>query len=220
MGKRLSIGKQRSIGKRLSIGKQRSIGKQGAVLVAGWVLISAAIVALVRVQMGVAPYDVLNTAIAKQFDIAAGTASWLACAVLVMVAWLLGVRPGIGTIAGAVVVGGCINAGLTVIEVVDLFPVRVALFIVALGVMYLGVCCIILSGIGAGPTELVTLGLMRHNAPIRAARWAVEGVCLALGVVLGGSFGVGTLVILAVSGPTLAFLLPRVGRVLGLSIDR
>jgi uncharacterized membrane protein YczE len=196
------------------------MGKRIAVLVAGWVLVAMAIVVLVRVRLGVAPYDVLNTAIANQFDIAAGTASWFACAALVMVAWLLGARPGVGTVVGAFVVGGWINAGLSVVDVVDQLPLRIALFAVALGVMYLGVCCIILSGVGAGPTELVTLGLMHRGAPIRVARWSVEGVCLAIGVVLGGSFGVGTVITLAVSGPVLAFLLPRVSRVLQLQISR
>ena len=190
--------------------------KRVAVLCVGWVLIAVSIVALVRVRLGVAPYDVLNTAVAKQLGWAAGTASWLSCAVFVTIAFFLGARPGVGVVAGAFVVGGFINAGLAVVGDVHVLAIRVVVFALALCVLYAGVCCIILSKTGAGPTELVTVGLMRHGASIRTARWAVEGACLGLGAALGGSFGVGTVLILAVSGPVLAYLLPRAGRVLQL----
>lgn len=190
--------------------------KRVAVLCAGWVLIAVSIVALVRVRLGVAPYDVLNTAVAKQLGCATGTASWLSCAVFVTIAFFLGARPGVGVVAGAFVVGGLVNAGLAVVGDVHVLAIRVVVFALALCVLYAGVCCIILSKTGAGPTELVTVGLMRHGASIRTARWAVEGTCLGLGAALGGSFGVGTVLILAVSGPVLAYLLPRAGRVLQL----
>jgi uncharacterized membrane protein YczE len=190
--------------------------KRLTVLCVGWLLIAVSIVALVRVRLGVAPYDVLNTAVAKQLGWATGTASWLSCAVFVTVAFLLGVRPGVGMVVGAFVVGGLINGGLAVVGDVQVLAIRVVVFALALCVLYTGVCCIILSKTGAGPTELVTVGLMKRGASVRTARWVVEGTCLGLGAALGGSFGVGTVFILAVSGPVLAFLLPRAGRILHL----
>jgi len=190
--------------------------KRLTVLCVGWLLIAVSIVALVRVRLGVAPYDVLNTAVAKQLGWATGTASWLSCAVFVTVAFLLGVRPGVGMVAGAFVVGGLINTGLAVVGDVQVLAIRVMVFALALCVLYMGVCCIILSKTGAGPTELVTVGLMQRGASVRTARWAVEGTCLGLGAALGGSFGVGTVFILAVSGPVLAFLLPRASHILHL----
>lgn len=183
--------------------------RRGVALLAGWLLIAISIVVLVRVRLGVAPYDVLNTALAAQLGIAAGTASWLACATLVLLAAALGARAGIGTLVGAFVVGGLINTGLAHTAEVSSLPLRIALFVGALGVMYLGVCGIIVSKVGAGPTELVTIGLLHRGASVRTARWAVEAGCLVVGAGLGGSFGVGTLVIMLVSGPTLAYMLPR-----------
>lgn len=183
--------------------------RRGAALIAGWLLIALSIVLLVRVRMGMAPYDVLNTAIAARLGVATGTASWLACAVLVLLAALLGARPGIGTVAGAFVVGGMINVGLAATSDVQTPSVRLCLFVVALGLMYSGVCGIVVSQVGAGPTELVTIGLLRRGVSVRTARWSVEGGCLLIGAALGGSFGPGTIVIMLVSGPVLAFLLPR-----------
>jgi uncharacterized membrane protein YczE len=186
--------------------------RRALVLLSGWCLIALAIVVLVRVQLGVAPYDVLSTALAKQLNVAPGTASWITCSGCLGVAYMLKVIPGIGTLAGAFVVGGLINLGLNLVADIDPLVVRVPLFGCALIVMYLGVCCIIVSRVGAGPTELVTIGLMQRGLSIRAARWMVEGSCLIVGIVLGGSFGVGTVVLMAASGPLLGFLLPRVRR--------
>ena len=190
--------------------------RRALVLLAGWCLIAIAIVGLVRAQLGVAPYDVLNTALAKQLKVAPGTASWIACAVCVVVAYALKVKAGIGTLAGAFVVGGLINFGLSVAGEIDSLVARLLLFGGALIVLYLGVCCIIISRVGAGPTELVTIGLMKRGLSIQVARWVVEGACLTVGTLLGGSFGVGTVVLMAASGPLLGFLLPRIRRMVAL----
>lgn len=181
-----------------------------AVLSLGWLSVSTAIVAQIRAGAGLAPYDVLNTAVARQLSIQPGTASWLMCAVFVSLAWILGVKPGLGTLAGAFVVGGLINAGLSLTADPHGLVLRSVIFAASLAVLYFGICCIILSDAGSGPTELVTLGLVNQRFSLRSARWIVEGVCLCIGAVLGGALGVGTLCVVLVSGPALSFLLPRV----------
>jgi uncharacterized membrane protein YczE len=181
-------------------------------MVTGWALVAPSIVLLLRARLGVAPYDVLNAGISNRLGVAQGTASWIGCAALVVVALLLGVRPGLGTAPGALVVGAVINWCLAVTGDVNGLALRWSVFTAALAPLYLGVCCLILSRTGSGPTELVTRGLIKTGSSVRVARWVVEGGCLALGALLGGTTGPGTVVLLVVSGPVIAFLLPRVAR--------
>ncbi len=197
--------------------RKRTAVYSSAVLVAGWVLIALSIVMLLRAGLGMAPYDVLNTGIARRTGFSPGTASWLACVGLVAIALTLRSRPGLGTLLGAFSVGALINVGLDLAPQVSGTVPRYALLMISLVPQYLGVCCIILSRGGKGPVELVTVGLMRKGVSVRSARWLVEAGCLVLGVVLGGSVGIGTVVQLAASGPAIAALLPIVARVVGMS---
>jgi uncharacterized membrane protein YczE len=194
----------------------RDACRSAAVLVAGWLLIATSIVLLLRAGLGMAPYDVLNTGLANRLDMSPGTASWLACGALVLIALTMRSRPGIGTLLGAFAVGALINAGLDLVPTVDVTAQRYALLAFSLLPQYLGVCCIILSRGGKGPVELVTVGLMHKGMPLRHSRWLVEAACLLVGALLGGSIGVGTVLQLVASGPAIAALLPFVSRATGL----
>jgi uncharacterized membrane protein YczE len=184
--------------------------KQLQLAVAGWSFVSFAIVLLLRTKLGVAPYDVLNTGIAEKLGIAQGTASWLGCGVLVLIATLLGARPSLGTLAGSLLVGIAINAGLSIVGDFENTVTRWVVFFTATVQLYLGVCCLVLSRFGKGPTELLTMGLIKRGASIRGARWITEGGCLAVGSLLGGGVGPGTVLLVVASGPLLARMLPHI----------
>ena len=171
---------------------------------------------IIRVDLGAAPYDVLNVGVGKLLSIAPGTAMWLTGAVFVVIAWSLGERPGVATPAGFLAIGLIINISLAALpEISDLF-VRVALLVPALAALYVGVCLIIVSRLGAGPTEVFMLALTRRGLHLRYARWSIEAGCMVLGVVLGGPLGAVTVVILLAAAPTISALLPMIGRLSGL----
>jgi uncharacterized membrane protein YczE len=189
-----------------------------AVLLVGWVLVGITIPVLIRIDLGVSPYDVLNTAIGRHLGIQPGTAAWLSAAALLSAALLLGERPGIATFAGAFAVGAMVNAGLWLLP--DSLPVvlRVGLIPPVLLVLYLGVCCIILSALGAGPTEVFMLGLVHHGMSFHLSRWLIEAGCALVGAAMGGAIGLITGVMVFGAGPAIAMLLPRVSARVGLPI--
>jgi uncharacterized membrane protein YczE len=181
-----------------------------AVLLVGWVLVGITIPVLIRIDLGVSPYDVLNTAIGRRLGIQPGTAAWLSAAALLSAAFLLGERPGIATFAGAFAVGAMVNAGLWLLP--DTLPMvlRLGLIPPLLLVLYLGVCCIILSALGAGPTEVFMLGLVHHGMSFHLSRWLIEAGCALVGAAMGGAIGLVTGVMVFGAGPAIAILLPRV----------
>lgn len=184
--------------------------RQAVMALMGWLCVGGAITVLIRLNLGVAPFDVLNTAIGERIGYDAGVGTWISGAVLVSVAWVMGVRPGVGTVLGFFGIGWIINTALRIVPDIEPIGVRVGAVPVALAVLYLGVCFIIVSGIGAGPTEVLTLALHQRGMSLRAARWGVEFGCASVGWALGGSIGVLTAVITVVAGPCIGFLLPAV----------
>jgi uncharacterized membrane protein YczE len=65
------------------------------------------------------------------------------------------------------------------------------------------------SGLGAGPRDGLMLGLGRLGLSVRLARTAIEITVLVVGVLLGGTVGVGTLAFTFGIGPLVQIFLPR-----------
>lgn len=191
-----------------------------ALLIAGWALVAAAIAALIRLELGVAPYDVLNVGIGERLGIAPGTAMWLSGTVMVAVAWLLGRRPGPATPLGFLTIGLFINLLLPHVPEIATLPARVLVLLPVLVVLYLGVCLIIVSGLGAGPTEVLMLAIADKGLGLRTSRWLIELGCAVVGFVLGGPVGVLTVLLVVASAPIIALLLPVTRRILGARLHR
>jgi uncharacterized membrane protein YczE len=63
--------------------------------------------------------------------------------------------------------------------------------------------------LGVGPMEVVMLGLADRGVPLRWLRTAMEVGVAATGWALGGSIGLGTIVIALTLGHALAAVIPR-----------
>ncbi|WP_045739925.1 YczE/YyaS/YitT family protein [Actinoplanes rectilineatus] len=128
--------------------------------------------------------------------------------VLVVMAWLRGTRPGLGTIAQPVVVGLTISALLGVVGAPDGMAARLLLTVVALPVLALGVAGYLGSGTGAGPTEAAALA-WDPPVPFRWSYSLVQGGGALLGWFLGAAVGPGTFVVIFLLGPAVDLLLRR-----------
>lgn len=184
-------------------------------LVVGWVLVAVAIAALITLDLGVAPYDVLNVGIGGLIGVAPGTAMWITGTVMVVAAWLLGERPGFATPAGFITIGALINVTLPLMPDLDSWPAQAATLLTATAVLYLGVCLTIVSKLGSGPTEVLMLAIARHGTSVRTARWIIEIGCAAIGWLLQGPLGFLTVVLVVVSAPLIGALLPLTAELLG-----
>ena len=170
---------------------------------------------MVRAGLGVAPNDVMNTGLGDTVGWNVGTASWLTSAISMIIAWSLGRRPRLATVLGGVIVGLSINGTLAVIPAPDPLALRCAATGLGLVIVWAGITGVVSADVGAGPLELVMLGLMDRGISIRVARWGIELALLAIGVVLGGAVGAGTAIFALCTGPVLAFTLPRASARLG-----
>jgi uncharacterized protein len=178
------------------------------VLVTGLFVFAAAIVAQLESRLGLSPWDVLHQGIARHTPLSFGLANVCVSVAVLGVAWLLGARIGIGTVANALLVGSFIQA-LTAIGPVDRLSeaslgVRIGLLASAMPLIGIGSALYLGAWLGAGPRDsLMVVGGERTGFRLGIVRAALELAALGAGYALGGTVGVGTVVFALGVGPAL-----------------
>ena len=180
-------------------------------LFAGLWLFGFSIALMIRGNLGVAPWDVLTTGLEHWLPLSFGQIT-IVVSFVVLLFWIpVGERPGIGTLANAIVIGLAVDVSLAWLPVVDGWPARVALMLG--GVVLNGLAGAIYIGaqLGRGPRDGLMTGLSRRTGrSLRLVRSLIEVTVLAIGLVLGGTAGVGTVVFALGIGPLTQFFLPWV----------
>jgi uncharacterized protein len=178
------------------------------VLVAGLFVFAVAIVAQLESRLGLSPWDTLHQGLSRHTPLSFGIASVCVSLVVLLLAWRLGARIGIGTVANAVLVGSFIQ-GLTAIGPVDRLSesslgVRIGLLAVAMPLVGIGSALYLGAWLGAGPRDsLMVVGGERTGLRLGIVRGGLELLALAAGFALGGTIGVGTVVFALGVGPAL-----------------
>ena len=177
-------------------------------LLVGLFLFALAIVCQLESELGLSPWDVLHQGIAEHTPLSFGAANICVGLVIVTVAWALGAKIGVGTVANVVLVGGFIIA-LTAIPAVDHLSehglgLRIILLVLAMPMFGIGSALYLGAWLGAGPRDslMVVLG-QRTGFRLGIVRAGIEIAALGAGWALGGTIGVGTVVFALTIGPAL-----------------
>lgn len=187
-------------------------------LLAGTVMAGIAVAVLLDTSLGLAPVDAMFTGISRHTGISVGTALIGACAVMVVVSWILGVRPGIGTLISFVGIGLIVDAttgflhssGWTVSD--NDWPVRAAVWVVAAGVLACAASCLYASALGASPYDQFVQSMGRFHLSIPVARLIVDAAVLLTAYLLGGAWGIGTVGLLLIFPIVLRYAMPVAAR--------
>src|SRR4029079_2698237 len=159
-----------------------------------------------RAGLGLDPWDVFHQGLARHTGMTIGVASAVV-GVAVLLAWIpLRNRPGIGTIANGVVIAVRVDAGLLVLSTPTSMPVRVAMMVGAVVLNAIATVLYVGAGLGPGPRDGLMTGLVvRTGLSVRLVRTGIEATVLAVGLLLGGTVGVGTLLYAFGIGPLVQF---------------
>jgi len=186
-------------------------------LVLGLFLFAAGVVALLESRLGLSPWDVLHQGLQRHSPLSFGEANIVVGAVVLVAAWLLGARIGIGTVANAVLVGTFVQ-GLTALDAVsglagDPLATRLVLVFAGLALMGGGSGFYIGAGLGAGPRDsLMVVGARRTGIRLGVVRATLELGALVAGIALGGTVGLGTVVFAVGIGPAIELSFWLLGR--------
>lgn len=180
-------------------------------LLVGLWLYGTAMGMLVRSELGLDPWDVFHDGVRRMTGLSFGTVVVLT-GVVVLLLWVpLRQRPGLGTILNTVLVGVATDATLAMLATPEGLVARWGLLVGGIvlnglaGAMYIG------SQYGPGPRDGLMTGLsQRTGGSIRLVRTLLELAVLALGWLLGGVVGLGTVLYALLIGPTIQLFLPYV----------
>jgi uncharacterized membrane protein YczE len=177
--------------------------------IAGLAMFGVGISLLIEAHLGAAPWDVFHTGVSELTGISVGTVIVLV-GLLLLLLWIpLRQKPGVGTLLNALEIGLVVDLVMPIIPDTGAVVVRVLYLVVGIVVVAIGSGLYIGSGLGAGPRDGLMIGLGRLGLSVRAARTAIEVTVLVVGVLLGGSVGIGTVAFTFGIGPLVQIFLPR-----------
>ncbi len=164
---------------------------------------------MINANLGLGPWDVLHQGVNIHTGIPIGTAGILLGA-LMMLLWIpMRERPGIGTFANMVLIGVTIDLTRLWLPEPDLTWQKLVFLGVGTFLFGPGSGLYIGAGLGAGPRDGLMTAIARRGVSVRRVRTGIELSALALGFVLGGSVGLGTILFALTIGPNVQFFLER-----------
>ena len=177
-------------------------------LMVGLWLYGVAIALMIESTLGASPWDVFHLGVARHLPVSFGVVMILAAAV-VLLAWIpLRQMPGLGTVANALLLGPFADIALAMIGTPEALPVRAAYLIGGVVLCAFATALYVGAQLGPGPRDGLMTGFARRTGySIRSVRTAIEITVLVIGVSLGGTAGLGTIVFALGVGPVTQFFL-------------
>jgi uncharacterized membrane protein YczE len=178
-------------------------------LYVGLFLYGLAIAMIVRGELGVSPWDVLNQGLMHLTGWSFGILVVLTSGVVLLLWIPIRQKPGFGTVMNALLVGPAADFGLWLIpEGLDLW-VRILLLPAGIVVLAIATGLYIGGQFGPGPRDGLMTGLHRVTGwRIWIVRTGIEVTVLTIGWLLGGNVGVGTLLFALTIGPLCGWTIP------------
>lgn len=185
------------------------LGRRLSQLVVGLWLYGLSMAMMIRAGLGLDPWDVLHAGLAERLGISFGAVVTIVGA-LVLLAWVpLRQLPGLGTVANVAIIGLATDVGVALLPAPDERISQVLLLCAGVllngiaGAMYIG------AQLGPGPRDGLMTGLAaRTGVSLRAVRTGIEVTVLAIGFLLGGPVGLGTVLYAVSIGPLVQSMLP------------
>lgn len=179
-------------------------------LFVGLLLYGVAIKMNLHANVGVPPWEVLHTGINRVLGWPLGMVILVFGLIVVGFSHFVLREPvGIGTVLNGVMIG-------LVVEALDLpelsLPMRWASFFFSILLLGFATGFYVSAKMGAGPRDGLVIGMARViNKPVAAVRVGIELSVIAIGMLMGGAAGLGTLLFALLAGPAMSFGLELFG---------
>jgi len=175
---------------------------------------------LVDAALGNAPWTVFAQGVSVRSGLSIGVATFFT-SVAVLLLWIpLRERPGLGTVANAVVIATALQVMIEVLPGPEAFGWRLLQVIVGIALVGVGSGLYLTTNLGPGPRDGLMTGIhVRTGIAVTPVRLGIEVVVLIVGWLLGGTVGLGTLLFALLIGPSVGYGLRLVGWVAGARSD-
>lgn len=185
------------------------LGRRLPQLYVGLVAYGVSLGLMYRGDLGLAPWDVLHSGLTQHFPITIGQAVVI-MSFVVLVFWIpLREKPGLGTISNALIVGMSADATLALLDRPDNLVLRVGLMVGGIVLCSFATALYIGAQLGRGPRDGLMTGLARRTGlSLRLVRTGLEVTVVVIGLLLGGTLGLGTVLYALAIGPLTQLMLP------------
>ncbi len=188
---------------------RRPLDRRLAQLVPGLFLFGAALALTVEAALGTNPWTVFHQGAAERLGLSIGTLVILTGAALLILAIPLKEPIGLGTVLNVVLIGIAVDITLAIVPDLDQMVWRLLALGVAPVLLGLASGLYIGAGLGPGPRDGLMTALERRGMKVSTARTLIEMTALAVGWLLGGTVGFGTVYFAATVGHWVRFFLAR-----------
>lgn len=175
----------------------RGYVRRFALLTGGVIISAVSITMILQANVGLDPWSVLQSGMAKSFGISYGVASIIVGAAAIGIAVFFGESFGVGTLANTVICGLLVDGLLYlgwIPQMTEFWP-GIAMLLAGLEVLSIGTWMYLKSAMGAGPRDALMVVLARKTRrSVGLCRAAVEILVILLGWWLGGQVGIGTVI--------------------------
>ena len=161
----------------------------------GLLIYGLAVSMVVNAKVGIPPWDVFAQGISIQLNTSYGVAS-IIVSVIVLLFWIpLKVKPGIGSIMNAILIGLWADFWTQYLPKMDFYWGNLAMFLLGTCTVAFATGLYITSNLGSGPRDGLILGLTKRLGwKVWQIRTVIEVLVLSIGWVMGGQVREGTLI--------------------------
>jgi len=190
----------------------KEIPKRLPQLFFGLILCGIGVAIAYEAGLGLNPWDVFHDGLSKIYDIPIGRCGVLT-GFIVLLAWIpLKQKLFIGTIINIFTIGNVQDLFIYIIPK-PTSPIMQHIYLyTATAIFATGVGLYIGAGLGPGPRDGIMTGFARLGLSIRAARIGIDFTAFFIGVLMGGSYGYGTVVMVIAVGPIVQYTLKKFDR--------
>jgi uncharacterized membrane protein YczE len=174
-------------------------------LIIGLVVFGLGEALLITAGVGVSPWTVFAEGLTNLTGWSLGFATFVISA-MVLLLWIpLKQAPGIGTILNAVIIALVLEFMLPLLPTFESYIVNVVLALLGVLVTGVGGAIYLVANLGPGPRDGLMTGLQSvTQLPIAVVRTFLEVTVVAIGWMLGGTLGLGTVFFALGIGPAMA----------------
>lgn len=176
----------------------------------GIVFCALGIVIILKSQMGLSPWDILNQGLSETMGITFGRANTIVGIIVIAISLKYKQPIGSGTLLNLFLVGEFINFFNDVLIRMALenssYFVKFPVFLAGVIIFSYGCYLYIKVGLGCGPRDGLLVALTKKTSySVGIIKSFLEAVALVLGYLLGGQVGIGSIIFTIIVGPIIQF---------------
>jgi len=178
-------------------------------LILGLIAYGIGIALMVQAAIGVSPWDVLATGLSRTTGIEFGWMTVIIGAVVLLLWIPIRQKPGLGTVLNVLLLGTVAQVFLYLVPAPTELWLQILSFAGGLSILALATGAYIGSEYGPGPRDGLMTGLHALTKwPIWVVRTGIEVIVVAVGWLLGGNVGIGTIAFALLIGPMVHVTMP------------